>query len=611
VIVSGHLRRSAPLAAAIAAAVASAAIPVAASAQTAPLLPQPLRDLTPARGMSQVAFCEADLGAGDAVAWMGHWENSDASDVIEVLVGSVAAGAPARVEAAAGIGGCPSVSTSADGASLLAWKAGTSEEPTQISFVERPAAGPLGTALPIAGAVGSVVTAARAAGGAAVVGWLQYELVDDPDPDAFGSLQRVQPFVSVRDPGGAFGPPIALDLPADAWDAEGRGPSVGIDAAGNAIAVWRRPSGTESSDPDDLLVARRPAGGSFGAPVPIGTREPHGRVQLAVAPSGEALLVVDERSLHVASGNVRDGFGPPEPFAPESPPGSGAEATAAIVDGGGAAVAWVERDGDGRGLRVVVRSRPSGAAPFGPAHALATRSDGQSPPGTARLALAPDGRALVTWIGPGRGLPFSQPYVAVGHLASGWQPARPLAHGCRSTRSAQPAFGGDGSPRVSLLHTAVYGGGDIFFPWASRLRTVAFGTAAPETRPPRLRLTVPRLQPLPRSRRGREQEIRAVARCSEACDLLVTARSRHRELTDEEVLFPAWARLRAGERRVVRLHTTDAFDYGIGSTLRAGDVPPVAWTAHACDAAGNVATARASGRVVIPFDISSQEHFYE
>jgi hypothetical protein len=102
---------------------------------------------------------------------------------------------------------------------------------------------------------------------------------------------------------GNYGPTVmsALRSPGRDWTSprriDGRrqlvvtGPDVGIDAAGEAVAVWGGERfGPKGVEIDSLLGASRPRGGTWSAPARI-ARLGDGLAEVAVSPNGEAVVV--------------------------------------------------------------------------------------------------------------------------------------------------------------------------------------------------------------------------------------------------------------------------------------------------------------------------------
>jgi len=120
---------------------------------------------------------------------------------------------------------------------------------------------------------GSPRTDVGVAGGALVV-WRESD----------GEKRRVH--VSAGAAGGALGAPTILSAPGRHAGA----PRVGIDAAGNAVAIWKRRSDAERKY--RLLSAIRPAGGAFGPTVDLSAGGRNAVApELAVGAAGDAIAI--------------------------------------------------------------------------------------------------------------------------------------------------------------------------------------------------------------------------------------------------------------------------------------------------------------------------------
>ena len=111
--------------------------------------------------------------------------------------------------------------------------------------------------------------------------------------------------VASRPLGGAWAPPVALPAPGTLAEE----PQVGIDPAGDAVALWASANAT----PTVIFAARRPAAGAWGPGGPISVigssaREP----QLAFDSGGDALALWarDDGSKTIAQAAGFDGAGP-------------------------------------------------------------------------------------------------------------------------------------------------------------------------------------------------------------------------------------------------------------------------------------------------------------
>jgi hypothetical protein len=257
----------------------------------------------------------------------------------------------------------------------------------------------------------------------------------------------------LREPGGAWGPRLTLD------EASTSAVAVGVSDRGDAVVAWFQGS---SHEPMRLRAAVRPAGGEFGPPATLHPR-PVSNLRAAIAATGEAMVMWstydDEQRVQVATSTAGGEFAAPvtvgeipsegvpalamaqdghaivalplnpelqiverapgKPFAGLATVGeiddrAGAEALAAIADGGAAAVAWNTLEGDG--VHVVTRTRPGAFSPAAtlqrdvppPASAdpfydsEAWRALTANTPvrtGETSLTLTPDGRILLSSAG--------------------------------------------------------------------------------------------------------------------------------------------------------------------------------------------------------------------
>jgi hypothetical protein len=328
-----------------------------------------------------------------------------------------------------------------------------------------------------------------------------------------------------------------------------------VSQRGDAVIGWVDSHQLQSGTHDRVLVARRPAGGTFGAPVelkldgrdfrdmvlgmqgdgttvalvqeaarlvamtaapgaPFGppqllTANLEDRPRLAVAPDGRALAVVPERDLRSRIFERPPGgaFAPVATIRLADTLFGGI--TLALRPDGAATVAY--RD-DSAQVHVLWRDRPGGfhapekVGPT-PVDQVATDfpDDSEELPGDLggrdmRLAFAPDGRPVLTWSPAQRTGPLSWADAAVTTLRGGVQT---LGSPLRDADSIVPVMLADGTPAV--VWSDVAAGGDPHLHLA-----IEGAVTAREPAAPRIRL-------------GRVEQIhRGLAlpfRCSAACDV--------------------------------------------------------------------------------------------
>ncbi len=204
---------------------------------------------------------------------------------------------------------------------------------------------------------------------------------------------------AVREPGsGSWSPLVVLDDDADS------APVAAVSDRGDAIVGWVRTREGRRIQTHRVLVARRPAGGTFGAPEVVATlKTPAGAppLQVGVSDSGETLVAwsvpprIDPDSLAL---NDRPGAidvaiaGPGGPFAVSHrvAPSSQLSAPALAVARDGRALLAAF---DGASVRVAERAP---GQPFGAAAPVARAEDVLSVQPAVALA---SGGAVVAWAG--------------------------------------------------------------------------------------------------------------------------------------------------------------------------------------------------------------------
>jgi hypothetical protein len=314
---------------------------------------------------------------------------------------------------------------------------------------------------------------------------------------------------AVREPGGAFGAPVAL----------GRGdpdPAVAIGPAGHAVVAWversrrreaivavRRAPG-ETFGPPETVLAWRPRDYSFSLvelhagvdaagrvtllwrrdtsvseetrveaasaahDAPFAVQRLATRVEfpdpvLAVAPDGWALAAHEDRGRGGGAIFERGPGAPNFTRVALRPPRDGDQPVVAIRDGGGALVGWRRETRE----KIEVATREQAGA-FGTPRVVArgwaineivafdpftSRSRLLLPPADLddarlRAALAPDGRALLAWSGAAGRPPLwaGSAHAVLGRLGGAFEPARRLGGTLRDTDDVAPVFLPDGAP---------------------------------------------------------------------------------------------------------------------------------------------------------------------
>jgi hypothetical protein len=200
-----------------------------------------------------------------------------------------------------------------------------------------------------------------------------------------GSNEIVQ--AAERPAGGAWGPAVNLSAPGQ--DAEA--PRLAVDAAGDAVAVWKRYDGTD----EIVEAASMTAGGSWGAPVPLSAPgEGADSPGVAIDPAGDAVAVwrrydgTDE----IIQASTRPAGGVWQSPVGISEAGENAYRPQVAIDAAGEAVAVWQRT-DGVHLIVQAASRAAGG-PWGPAVDLSAAGEDSV---EAQIAVDPAGDAIAVW----------------------------------------------------------------------------------------------------------------------------------------------------------------------------------------------------------------------
>lgn len=268
----------------------------------------------------------------------------------------------------------PAIVFAADGAATVIWRGGSAAS-NAIQAATRPPGGAFG--MPVTISAGSDAfrhDIAAAPDGSVTVAWYR----------TYAGNDTVQ--VTTRPPGGTFGTPVDISAAGE----PAKSPRLAIGGDGTTAVVWLR---TESGD-DTLRAAVRPPGGAFGAPVdlslPATAAGDHGVV---VAPDDTVTAVWyrydgSHRIVESATRPPGGDFGAPVDL---SEPGQTArDPVVAIAPDGTVTAGWSRFDGTDR--RIQVTSRRPGEA-FGPPQDLsAPGQDGEE----LRIAFADAGTGIGT-----------------------------------------------------------------------------------------------------------------------------------------------------------------------------------------------------------------------
>jgi hypothetical protein len=164
---------------------------------------------------------------------------------------------------------------------------------------------------------------------------------------------RDMAFTESRDGGATFSAPVRVS--EDHWPLDGcpdNGPTMGLDANGQALVIWPAPADGQSAGALTLFAAARRPDGRFGARVALPTGGPAGHVQLVMTGSGTASVVWDEvvnGARQLGAATVRTDAAGRVTVAPATPPVVGGGQWYPSLAGGHAGVlaAWVRQSPGG------------------------------------------------------------------------------------------------------------------------------------------------------------------------------------------------------------------------------------------------------------------------
>lgn len=226
----------------------------------------------------------------------------------------------------------------------------------------------------------------------------QPQIAIDPAGEAIAVWQRSDGTSSIiqsaaRSAGGAFSAPADLSVggPEPAKPRDASQPQVAIDAAGGAVAVWRRFNGANTITQE----AVRPPGGAFSAAADLSAAGRDVSVpQIAINPGGEAVAVWQgSNGLDtIIQGAARPSGGSFSALPDLSAAGRDASQPQVAIDPAGEAIAvWQRSDGNNTIVQSAARL-PGGAFAASPDLSVAGR-DANAP----QVAVDPAGEAAAIW----------------------------------------------------------------------------------------------------------------------------------------------------------------------------------------------------------------------
>ena len=412
----------------------------------------------------------------------------------------------------AGLRGCPVIAAAGDGTLAVAAESENPADRTSDggSLAVREPGGAFGAPIALGGDTTSgAPTLAVAPGGWVAVAWVERDI-------GLTVLVRRPDGSQVRTLLEPF--PGVLDI---------SNVQVGIDASGDVTVAWTRFDRRTMR----LRVARGVAGATPVAGADLGSpAESFGDLALAIAPAGGSLVAwTDAGGVHA----VLDGQ-PPAVVAPAAP---GAQLAAGLADDGTALVVDMAA-----GAEIVAAERVAGAwlqpRVLAPANAIdeSRRSSSSAEAQLdVQLVLAPGGRAAVAWTAVPR-----QVVGVVGTVGGRWSAATRLSSATRTAYALDLAADASGAPRA-LWSEAGLGA-----------RGAALAAAPLDASPPAVTARLPsRVRPTADG----NISLTARVRCSEACD------ARLAFTGGEDDRGTVSRALEAGRTGALRLRASDALQF--------------------------------------------------
>lgn len=173
---------------------------------------------------------------------------------------------------------------------------------------------------------------------------------------------------------------------------EGTEPQVAMDATGDAVVAWNHFAAVGGYE---IVVLSRAAGGTWSAPARFPTGAVAGNPQVAIGPTGEAVVAFRnsrgaEAPVEVARAAAGGGWTAPTEISEAGR--FTAEPTVAAGPGGGVTAIWRQSEGGGK-YRVWEATRPPGGDWSRPRAVSTAAEDTFSP----RIALDATGGAVAAW----------------------------------------------------------------------------------------------------------------------------------------------------------------------------------------------------------------------
>jgi hypothetical protein len=322
---------------------------------------------------------------------------------------------PAKLTADGENAQAPQVSVDAQGDALAAWQRLDEESgKTVIESSSRPAgSGGWGSPLIVSSSAdeASLPQVALDSHGDAVAVWLSL---------SGGGEYSIE--ASTRSGiAGAWQAPVTLRK-LGAMTAMDPRPDLAVNSQGDAVVVWERLAGAE----DLVETASRPAGGSWQPPETLSTEaENLHAAEVGIDAAGEATAVWEEKGLDVRIDAAdKPASGKWQPPAAISQEGANAnEPRLAVAANGDAVAAWEHFESEEL-IEAAVRTSAGGA--WGKPVALTQPETGEGEPAGQQVAIDAQGDAILVWARMNKGHEIVEA-TERGATSSAWQPVAALS----------------------------------------------------------------------------------------------------------------------------------------------------------------------------------------